>query len=102
MACTDVKETTSALFLSIEVVVRDCLKTLITQHQNQKVTLSRRSLVVKMLSFNTTAKFENDNTKEIHVIVESVLRGVIHMPVHGWKNLNNQPKNLHNILKAYI
>jgi len=38
------KETTSALFLSIEEIVRDCLKTLITQHQNQKAK-SSRSLV---------------------------------------------------------
>ena len=73
MACTDVKETTSALFLSVEVVVRDCLRTLITEHQNQNVKSSRRSLVVKMLSFNNSYKLEIDNIEEIHMIVESVL-----------------------------
>jgi len=61
---TDNKETT---YTSKKYT--DCLKTSITQNQNQKARL----LVVKMLSFNNSYKLEIDNIEVIHMIVESVL-----------------------------
>ena len=71
-----IKETTYALFLSIEEEIRCCLKTLITPTPKSKYEITSRSLAVRMCNIIATADFEFDretHEKLLHMIVELYL-----------------------------